>query len=146
MEEIQMKKLVAFLITLCMVFGLAASALAKVPDVSALTIDELLTLRANVEQRIDTEFYQGEFTIPVGHWLIGVDIPAGTYSVTLGAFSTFGTEKWEDKQQAIYFETGNFESTRILPKVVLLEGTTITVATADVTFGKPLSIMDYNKK
>ena len=73
-----MKRLFALLIA---VVFFPAFALADLPDLSFLTYDELLTLRAQIDACI---FYCPEFksvTVPEGVYQIGKDIPAGDWNM-----------------------------------------------------------------
>jgi hypothetical protein len=75
-----MKKLITIILILAML--LPAAALADLPDISGLTFDELIQLREQVNAAIvaSPEFKQVE--VPPGFWKIGVDIPAGYWTIT----------------------------------------------------------------
>ena len=72
-----MKKLSALLI-FCLLFALPA--LADV-DLSGMTYDELVALKDQINLAIwNSEEWQ-EVTVPQGRWIVGEDIPAGTWVI-----------------------------------------------------------------
>lgn len=78
-----MKKIIA--VALCILL-IAAPALAKTDlcynDVAAMTDDELLGLKGWIQTE---QFARGLFKetrVPAGQYTVGVDIPAGVYSIT----------------------------------------------------------------
>lgn len=74
-----MKRIFAFF---CLLVFLPAVSLADLPDLSGLSLDELLELRSLVDVTIKSaEGYQ-EIELPPGLWAVGVDFPAGTWLVT----------------------------------------------------------------
>lgn len=68
----------------CILFALAllpVAALADLPDLSGLSFDELVTLRGQLNLAIWNSSSWQEVSVPPGVWEIGVDIPAGHWSV-----------------------------------------------------------------
>ena len=64
-----------------LVLMLALPAFADV-DLSGLTFEELVTLRAKVQSEMMTHDEWQEVTVPAGVYKIGVDIPAGHWHIT----------------------------------------------------------------
>ena len=73
-----MKKLLSVLLLILLV---SSAALADVPDFSDLTFDQLVALQHYVTMEVMKRPEWKEVTVPSGQWIVGVDIPAGTYSI-----------------------------------------------------------------
>jgi hypothetical protein len=73
-----MKKLLVMLI----VALLCASVPALAVDLTSLTDDELIRLRADLADELLSRGLMASANVPTGEYIIGEDIPAGTYSVT----------------------------------------------------------------
>lgn len=74
-----MKKLLSLLLTILLLVPVFASAEV---DVKALSTEELLALRVSI---IDELMARGEMKsakVPAGEYIVGEDIPAGSYSIT----------------------------------------------------------------
>lgn len=76
-----MKKLLTLILALALI--LPAVALAEVPDISGLTVDELIELNHLIQQRLFSEKLINGVSVPPGSYVIGEDIPAGTYRVEI---------------------------------------------------------------
>ena len=55
-----------------------------IEELNVLSNSELITLRRNVEQEIVNRRIAKTASIPKGEYVIGEDIPSGTYSVRKG--------------------------------------------------------------
>jgi hypothetical protein len=75
-----MKKIVAFLLVALMACT-AFPALAV--DISRMSFDELVELRAQVDAAIIATGEADWFTVPQGSYLVGEQLPAGNYTVEL---------------------------------------------------------------
>lgn len=75
-----MKKIFTITIIIVIMLGIFANCEAELPDISGLTEDELLELRANVNERIDGSMNFIPFE-PNGY-VVGEDIPEGLYEVS----------------------------------------------------------------
>lgn len=60
---------------------LPALAVAEV-DVKALSTEELIALRLSIVQELMDRGEMKSATVPAGEYIVGEDIPAGSYSVT----------------------------------------------------------------
>ena len=69
-----MKRLITVLLIMMLVSGCA------VAEMSDLTLEELFTIRDQINQEILSR-EQKEFKVPSGVWVIGEEIPAGSYSI-----------------------------------------------------------------
>ena len=71
-----------FLCLLFVIVLIPVVSIADLPDISALSYDELVHLRDQINLAIwNSEEWQ-EVTVPVGIWKIGEDIPAGHWTIT----------------------------------------------------------------
>ena len=75
-----MKKLLAIILILAVL--LPAAALADLPDISGLTLDELIQLRDMVNKAIFASEGYKQVEVPPGFWKIGADIPAGYWTIS----------------------------------------------------------------
>lgn len=70
------------LLVIILLFALTcSSAAANVLDLSGLSYDELLQLREQLNLAIWNSREWKEVTVPAGVWQVGVDIPAGHWSI-----------------------------------------------------------------
>lgn len=74
-----MKKLLAVVLALALMVPVA---LAEGIDLSGLSFDELVALRDRVTVEITKRAEWKEVTVPAGAYEIGVDIPAGYWTIT----------------------------------------------------------------
>lgn len=74
-----MKKLLIFVLVL---FLVPAAVHAELADLSAMSFEDLLTLRDAVNAEIKSRPEWKEVIVPAGTWTVGVEIPAGSYSIT----------------------------------------------------------------
>lgn len=94
-----MRKVITF--ALCMALILALAVPASAAKVSEMTYEELIQLRQLVDREILSRPEWKQATVPAGIYKVGVDIPAGTYSIRLPKnggyeiFSVWGAE-YED--------------------------------------------------
>ena len=73
-----MKKLISVLLLILMISSVAA---ADAPDLSEFTYDQLVALQQYVTMEIMKRPEWKEVTVPSGQWVVGVDIPAGSYCI-----------------------------------------------------------------
>lgn len=79
-----MKKLVCLVLVLVMTFGVA---LADTIDLSGMSIDELVSLRAQVYEAIYAKLGNAEYSIfPEGTYVAGKTIKPGTYDIVVLEF------------------------------------------------------------
>ena len=74
-----MKRLIVILLACMMLVG---SAYASDIDLSGMTFEELVELREQINLAMWNSQEWQEVTVPAGIWEIGVDIPAGYWTVT----------------------------------------------------------------
>lgn len=71
-----MKKICALVLALLLIQGAALAA-----DLSGMSFDELLALRDQVQRELISRPEWKEVTVPPGEYTVGIDIPAGVYSI-----------------------------------------------------------------
>ena len=76
-----MKKLITMLLIMAMI--LPACALADLPDISGLSSDELLELNHQIQNALFSDRITEGVKVPPGTYIIGEDIPAGTYRIEI---------------------------------------------------------------
>jgi hypothetical protein len=74
-----MKKLITIILILTML--LPVVALADLPDISGLSLEELHQLRENICKEILSKSQWTEVEVPVGFYVVGEDIPAGHWTI-----------------------------------------------------------------
>ena len=75
-----MKKFITICITLALVVALAPAAFAEW-DLSDLTFDDLIALRAQTQYEMMNRPEWEEVEVPQGVYKVGEDIPAGTWTI-----------------------------------------------------------------
>jgi len=78
-----MKKLISIILTLVML--VPAVSLADLPDISDLSYDELVQLKDKINLAIWSSEEWQEVEVPAGTYQIGVDIPAGHWTLRVAA-------------------------------------------------------------
>ena len=79
-----MKKLIAFAVAAVLLFSFAMAE-----DLSAMTMAELIELRDRINAEIMSRAGDG-FTLDVGVWEVGKDLPEGHWSITADKDNVFG--------------------------------------------------------
>lgn len=72
-----MKKLICLIVVLLVIPTIALSE----PDLSGLTYDQLVAFQHYITMEIMQRPEWKEIEVPKGQWIVGVDIPAGTYCI-----------------------------------------------------------------
>ena len=129
-----MKKLITLLLILAM---LPVIALADLPDISGLSTDDLIELNHQIQLRLFSEQLVSGVKVPPGSYVIGEDIPAGTYRVDfpvvsdllMGLFMAY-TEDYSD--YVTYYIGEN--NTTAIGKVELKEGMTLEISDTTAIF------------
>ena len=74
-----MRRLFALVLVFVLMFCSAATA--ENIDLSSLTLEELITLRQEIDMLIFGSDAYKNVSVPAGDYVVGVDIPAGIYSL-----------------------------------------------------------------
>ena len=82
-----MKKLFSILLVLCLFTSLALAE----TNLSQMSYDDLLTLQKDLVKEIMSRSEWKEVEVPAGQYTIGVDIPAGWYSVRPKSQSSYSS-------------------------------------------------------
>lgn len=152
-----MKKLVSLLLVFLL---FPAFASAVLPDLSGLTYDELVQLKSMINHEIWQREEWQEVTVPQGVWIVGEDIPAGTWTVKCSPNYNSVFFEWGDtlkpNGQSIDVRSERFdylvifnpdspdhiEGSRVSYTFTVYDGEYIVVSTAPVVFmpyhGKPI--------
>ena len=85
-----MKRILSVLLALCLVL-MASAALGEV-DLTAMSRDELLVLEEQIIKELTSRPDYKEVTVPPGVYEVGVDIPAGKW--TISGVDVFCTVDW----------------------------------------------------
>lgn len=126
-----MKKLAIVLIVACLLCSVAVAE-----DFSSMSFDELLELRNKLNAEIMSRPEWKEVEVPSGIWTVGIDIPAGIYSITpVGSSANFACYDENGKLQINLLCIGG----KPIGKVELFDGWTVK-PTKPVIFAPPLSL------
>lgn len=98
-----MKKVIGLL---CVLFVLAPMCFAEETSdysyLDGMSVDELMSLRTEIDSRLAQEGVYELNAIPTGDYIVGIDIKAGTYVVTQliddGVATAIIWESYEDRQ------------------------------------------------
>lgn len=128
-----MKKIIAVLLILWL---LIPSALGEGIDLSKLSYDELTALRRSIEAEIMSRPEWKEITVPAGEWEVGVDIPAGSYSIEMATNKSGNLLVW-GKAKNDYKSNGGLlvnisivPDNRVIGKINLKGGTILDITCA----------------
>ncbi|MBQ1215214.1 MAG: hypothetical protein IIX88_02660 [Firmicutes bacterium] len=127
-----MKK--AILIVVMLIF-VVSSACAEIPDISGLSSDELLSLIHEAEKILFSERLTEGVKVPPGVYVVGEDIPAGTYRIEI----TDGTGFYDiyDKPDGNYLYSGLSGSSygvTELGKIILEDGNIVKFVNSTFVF------------
>lgn len=95
-----MKRLFAVILSIVLLLG-SLSAFAEAVDLKSLDDTALIDLLAAVQQEIAERHIEKSANLPEGSYIVGKDIPAGTYDITV----TYKGSMWMDVY--IYPGTGS---------------------------------------
>lgn len=128
-----MKKL---LILALVLFLVPAAVHAELTDLSAMSFDDLITLRDAVNAEIKSRPEWKQVVVPVGEWIIGVDIPAGYYSISAAdlaivSATPVGSDSWDFRH---VIAAGGF-----VGKVLFVEGS-IFETSSQVVLAPPIAL------
>ena len=134
-----MKKLIAFIMIIAMLLPAAVSAEdlfeKKLGD---LTFDELMLINKNIQIRLfKKEAAVDGVKVPAGEYIVGEDIPAGTYRIeyrpmtdySFCMFTAYNEETW----LSFYTQLG-FDSSTEIGKLELPRDTHISITGGDLYF------------
>lgn len=116
-----MKKLITVILILALL--LPAAALAEIPDISGLSSDELIELSHEIQLMLFSEKLVQGITVEQGKYIVGEDIPAGTYRIEITG--TGGYYDLYDRQGGAIIAsglTGKTYSVYGIGKLVLEDG------------------------
>ena len=122
-----MKKI--FLI-LFLLFILPSMAYADV-DLSALTFSELLELKSSINKEIVMREEYIQATVPAGSYIVGEDIPSGSYSLSIGE-GAFMAVVIVNEHKTMH----TLSSDSSVGKINLLEGDSVDITGGSVIFKK----------
>lgn len=134
-----MKRLLSVLLIIGILFS---CAFAEGVDLSYLSFAQLLQMQQIINEEIVRRPEWKKTTVPVGVWTVGVDIPAGSYSISAldGESSHIGIKTGTGiLDSTIILQTINSESSAI-GKVDLQAGYVVTVEWNALVFSPALAI------
>ena len=127
-----MKKLICVMMILCFLPVLSVAD----TDISSMSFDELVTLSRSVAAEIMSRPEWKEVEVPSGQWIVGIDIPAGVYSVSpVRSSCSF----------SCYDQSGRLTESLLclsdspIGRIELIEGWTVNL-TNPVIFAPPLGL------
>jgi len=131
-----MKRLITIILILAVL--LPAAALADLPDISELKPEELLELNRRIQIQLFGEKLAEGIDVPASDYIVGEDIPAGTYRMTVKFPSSGGTlvvyETSEKRKKTFNSSLGEFWGVVEIGKVELEEGNLVHIHGNTLTF------------
>lgn len=140
-----MKKIISVLLVLSLLFSCSV-ALSDGINLSEMSYEELLTLQQELTKEMKSRPEWKGVLVPAGTWTVGIDIPAGEYSITVceegqkGRLSVFGKEigDYVSNGGCVYPLVFGYEY-NTYGKVLLKDGYQIE-STINVYFAPPLTL------
>nr|DAH41752.1 MAG TPA: hypothetical protein [Caudoviricetes sp.] len=80
-----MKKILCSILSTVLLCSLSTPVFSDGIDLSALSWDELIALKAQIDQELTTRDQWQEVEVPQGLWVVGEDIPEGMWTVVCGS-------------------------------------------------------------
>lgn len=125
-----MKKIICAVLVMCLI-----PVLSVAEDLSALSFDELVALSQKVTAEIMGRPEWKEVTVPGGKWIVGEDIPVGTYSIH--PTPKGGYVRIEDSNGKLIISQGIRKEDSSIGKIELLAGYIVEVENGSVIFAPP---------
>ena len=126
-----MKKLLCIIMILCVI-----PVISLADDLTSMSYEDLIALSRQITAEIMSRPEWKEVEVPSGEWTVGVDIPAGVYSITpVGSSANF----------SCYDENGRLQVNLLclngkpIGKVELKEGWTVKPS-KPVIFAPPMTL------
>lgn len=139
-----MQKVITFVLCLALILGMAAPAWAA--ELSEMAYEELIQLRQRLDQEIVSRPEWKEVTVPPGRYTVGIDIPAGSYSIrVIGEWTAhvivFGSEYGDYSANGGLIYSGSVDDDDpLIGKLTLKNGYVIDIG-GSVVFAPPVSFM-----
>lgn len=127
-----MKKIIAILLVV-----LSISVAFADTDFSSMSYDELIELQKSLTAEIMSRPEWKEVNVPSGVWIVGEDIPAGTYSIRIRSGFSSRIDCVDAKGRQVCYQY--IHENEPIGKIVLLDGYKITIS-APVIFAPPVSL------
>lgn len=126
-----MKKIFALALALLMFVSVAA---AESIDLSSLSYDELVILQQRLNAEIVSRPEWKRVMVPPGEYLVGVDIPEGSYSLTCeegvwGNITVYNQEKTAPGQQRLEYINNIGLSGNTIGRITLKKGNVFKTTT-----------------
>ena len=136
-----MRKLVSVLLSIVMIFSFSF-AFADT-NLSDMSYDDLIALQRAVVKEIMSRPEWKEVVVPAGNWVVGVDIPAGTYSIRTEARSC-GLTVWRKaiddySNNGLYYNEVIGKDKKDCGKIELSDGMVVCLSN-DAIFSPPKSL------
>ncbi|MBR3927755.1 MAG: hypothetical protein IKJ65_01985 [Clostridia bacterium] len=128
-----MKKIVALLLALMLCLG-SFPAFAEL-DFSKFTNEELIYLRNQINKELLERGVEKEVVVPMGRYIVGIDIPAGTYTVR--PYTSYGTFHLYVDEKAKYPFIGEVMAVRdneYIGKVIFENGNVVELEGTSFVF------------
>lgn len=129
-----MRKLFAIVLILCL---FPVIALADV-DLSAMSFDELKALQIALNNEIVSRPEWKEVTVPGGTWIVGKDIPAGSYSLHPTSEGGYVRVYNNDGRMIIY--QGIRDEENSIGKLDLLDGYAVEISRGSLIFAPAITL------
>ena len=133
-----MSKMERITAAVLLALALPAMAGAAIPDISDLSREELIELDQRIHLRLfDEQLIEG-VPVPSGEYIIGRDIPAGTYRIDFSGGSEMSSGRFfvynADGSVNSWHFVGKAEDVSEIGKIELLEGQQIEILYISSTF------------
>lgn len=128
-----MKKIAALLLALLLCMG-SLPAFADV-DLSAYTQEELLALRDKINQELLKRGIEKEVIVPIGSYVVGVDIPAGVYTIkTIKDGASLKVREAINSSRYFFSEYISHYDNDIIGKITLVDGNIVEIGDSNLLF------------
>lgn len=126
-----------FALLLVLVFA-SSFAFADGIDLSALSFQQLAELQRQITAEIITRPEWKEVTVPGGTWIVGTDIPAGTYSISAGKGGGYLSVR--TASGSLVISQGIRDAANAIGKIELKNGYTVAIERGSLIFSPFVSL------
>lgn len=128
-----MKKLITMFLILAL--AMPALALADLPDISGLSREDLIELNYRIQMLLFSQQLVEGVNVPPGQYIIGEDIPAGTYRIEItGGTGFYDVYEKEGGRTILTGLTGKSYDVLEIGKITLEDGNVLALYNSTFVF------------
>ena len=133
-----------FIICIIVCLIIPVCVVAESIDLSSLSFDELNALQQQISKEIVSRPEWKETIVPSGIWVVGQDIPAGVYCISMaddvGAYIQVEDPTKEKSYERLVFYEGITQPALKMSRLTLINGYIVTILHGPLKFSPAISL------